>query len=445
MFGHHCSRASKFLLAMRDVFFAGGIALSEDASDQVRGRDQVLNGKTIVLGISGGIAAYKAATLCSKLVQAGANVRVVMTESATKFITPLTLQTLSRHPVYLDTFDEFDASVVSHIDLADSADLVVIAPATANIIAKMANGLADDMLSTTLLATTAQILVAPAMNVHMYAHPAVEHNMALLAERGVRFIEPGTGQLACGYVGKGRLAEPEDIVIAVKNWFAKSKELAGKRVLVTAGGTVERLDPVRYLTNDSSGKMGLAIAEAAANRGAEVTLIAARTSVDISGGIHVIQVETAEEMLQAVLNQYDETDIVIKAAAVADYRPVVKAASKMKKNDGRLVIELERTTDILQTLGERKKDQFLVGFAAETEQIDHYAMDKLRRKNCDLVVANDVSKAGAGFNTDTNIVKVFGKEGLVEEMPLLQKREVADRLLSLIAGRIKHKAKEAGE
>ncbi|MFC5652118.1 bifunctional phosphopantothenoylcysteine decarboxylase/phosphopantothenate--cysteine ligase CoaBC [Paenibacillus solisilvae] len=405
----------------------------------------MLNGKTIVLGISGGIAAYKAAALCSKLVQAGANVRVIMTESATKFIAPLTLQTLSRHPVYIDTFDEFNAAVVSHIDLADSADLVIIAPATANIIAKMANGLADDMLSTTLLAATAQVLVAPAMNVHMYAHPAVEHNMALLAERGVRFIEPGTGQLACGYVGKGRLAEPEDIVFAVKNWFAKNQELKGKRVLVTAGGTVERLDPVRYLTNDSSGKMGFAIAEAAANRGADVTLIAARTTADSVAGIRVIHVETAEEMLQAVLSRYEETDIVIKAAAVADYRPVVRAASKMKKNDGRLIIELERTTDILQTLGERKKGQFLVGFAAETEQVEHYAMDKLNRKNCDLVVANDVSKEGAGFNVDTNIVKVFGQEGLVEEMPLLQKREVADRLLTLIAQRITHPAKEADE
>ncbi|BBH19643.1 phosphopantothenoylcysteine decarboxylase [Paenibacillus baekrokdamisoli] len=405
----------------------------------------MLKGKTIVLGVSGGIAAYKAASLCSKLVQAGANVHVIMTESATKFITPLTLQTLSRNPVYLDTFDEFNPSVVSHIDLADRADLVVIAPATANILAKMAHGLADDMLSTTLLAATAQVLVAPAMNVHMYAHPAVEHNMELLAQRGVRFIEPGTGQLACGYVGKGRLAEPEDIVHAVEQWFASSNELAGKRILVTAGGTVERLDPVRYLTNDSSGKMGFAIAEAAANRGAEVTLIAARNTVETLEGVQIIQVETAEEMLQAVLSRFEQTDIVIKAAAVADYRPVVRASTKMKKNDGHLVIELERTTDILQTLGEMKKGQFLVGFAAETEQVEHYAMDKLRRKHCDLVVANDVSVEGAGFNVDTNIVKVFGEEGLVETMPLLQKREVANLLLSLVAQRMTLAAKEADE
>lgn len=403
----------------------------------------MLHGKTIVLGISGGIAAYKAAALCSKLVQAGATVRVIMTESAAKFITPLTLQTLSRHPVYLDTFDEFDPAVVSHINLADSADLVIIAPATANILAKMAAGLADDMLSTTLLATTAPVLVAPAMNVHMYAHPAVERNMELLAERGVKFVEPGTGQLACGYVGKGRLAEPEEIVRAAQQWFSQSGMLAGKRVLVTAGGTVERLDAVRYLTNDSSGKMGFAIAEAAVNRGAEVTLIAARATAAPIAGITMINVESAEHMYNAVMERYEAADIVVKAAAVADYRPVVRSAGKIKKTEERLVIELERTTDILKTLGERKAGQFLVGFAAETERIEHFAMDKLRRKNCDLVVANNVSQEGAGFNLDTNIVQVFGEEGLIESLPLLQKREVADRLLTLITERMA--AKGAGE
>ncbi|AZN42077.1 bifunctional phosphopantothenoylcysteine decarboxylase/phosphopantothenate--cysteine ligase CoaBC [Paenibacillus albus] len=397
----------------------------------------MLQGKTIVLGISGGIAAYKAATICSRLVQAGAQVRVIMTESATKFITPLTLQTLSRHQVYLDTFNEFDPSVVAHINVADSADLVVIAPATANILAKMANGLADDMLSTTLLATTAPIMVAPAMNVHMYEHPAVKRNMDILAERGVRYIEPGTGLLACGYVGKGRLAEPEDIVFAVQQWFAQSRELEGKKVLVTAGGTMERLDPVRYLTNDSSGKMGFALAEAAANRGADVTLIAARTTAAPVAGVNTVHVESAEEMLEAVLERYESADLVIKAAAVADYRPVVKASTKIKKGNEKLVLELERTTDILQTLGERKKHQFLVGFAAETEQLAHYAMDKLRRKNCDLIVGNDVSQAGAGFNVDTNIVQIFGEEGLVESLPVLSKREVADRLLTQIVQRMK--------
>lgn len=406
----------------------------------------MLQGKTILLGISGGIAAYKAATICSRLTQAGAKVRVIMTESATKFIAPMTLQILSRHSVYLDTFDEFDPSVVAHIDAADSADLVLVAPATANILGKMANGLADDFLSTTLLAATAQVIVAPAMNVHMYAHPAVERNMRLLAERGVRFVEPGTGLLACGYVGKGRLAEPEDIVFAVEQWFASRTELAGKKVLVTAGGTVERLDPVRYLTNDSSGKMGFALAEAAANRGADVTLIAARTTAPPIEGVKLVRVESAEQMLEAVLERYESADLVIKAAAVADYRPVAQAATKIKKSDERLVVELERTTDILKTLGERKTHQFLVGFAAETEQLAQYAMDKLARKNCDLVFANDVSREGAGFNGDTNVVEVFGEEGLIESLPMLHKREAADRLLSRIVLRMREKAaKEAAE
>lgn len=399
----------------------------------------MLLGKTIVLGISGGIAAYKAATLCSRLVQGGANVFVIMTESATKFITPLTLQTLSRNPVYIDTFDELNPAVVSHIDLADRADLVIIAPATANLLAKMANGLADDMLTTTLLATTAPILVAPAMNVHMYAHPAVMRNMELLSERGVRYVEPGTGQLACGYVGKGRLAEPEDIVRAAEQWLTEGSSWKGKKVLVTAGGTIERLDPVRFLTNDSSGKMGFAIAEAAVNRGADVTVIAARIQGEPAAGIHVVRVESAEQMLEEVLSRFDDMDIVIKAAAVADYRPIAKAEGKLKKKSDRLIIELERTTDILQTIGQRKKNQFLVGFAAETEQVEHYAMDKLIRKNCDLVVANDVSVEGAGFNGDTNIVHLFGQEGRIASWPMLQKSEVAHRLLTLIAERITDK------
>ncbi|MDQ8733449.1 bifunctional phosphopantothenoylcysteine decarboxylase/phosphopantothenate--cysteine ligase CoaBC [Paenibacillus sp. LHD-38] len=396
----------------------------------------MLKGKTIILGITGGIAAYKGAALCSKLVQAGANVHVIMTESAVKFITPLTLQTLSRNPVYIDTFDEIDPAVVSHIHLADHADLIVIAPATANTLAKLAGGHADDMLSTTLLAATCPVLIAPAMNVHMYEHPAVVHNLELLSSRGAMFVEPGTGQLACGYVAKGRLAEPEDIVAAIESWFSRGAKLKGKRVLVTAGGTMERLDPVRFLTNDSSGKMGFAIAEAALLMGADVTIVVGRTTAALPAGVKVIRVESAQQMLEAVTNRYDEMDIVIKAAAVADYRAVNVSEQKQKKNGEKIVLELERTTDILETLGQRKRHQFLVGFAAETEQIEHYAMDKLSRKRCDLIVANDVSKDGAGFNGDTNIVQVFGPEGLVEAMPLLSKREVAVRLLELVAGRL---------
>ncbi|MFC4100988.1 bifunctional phosphopantothenoylcysteine decarboxylase/phosphopantothenate--cysteine ligase CoaBC [Paenibacillus xanthanilyticus] len=404
----------------------------------------MLRGKTIVLGISGGIAAFKAASICSKLVQAGAHVRVIMTESATKFITPLTLQTLSRHPVYLDTFDEFEPEVVSHIHLADSADLVVIAPATANILAKLATGLADDMLSTTLLATTAPILAAPAMNVHMYAHPAVERNMQVLADRGVRFIEPGTGQLACGYVGKGRLAEPEDIVHAVETWFSRTPRLAGKRVIVTAGGTIERLDPVRYLTNDSSGKMGFAIAEAARAEGAEVTLIAGRTTAELKdNGVRLVRVESAEDMLREVTARYPDADIVVKAAAVADYRPVHRSASKIKKKGEQLTLELERTTDILAELGARKNGQFLVGFAAETDNVEHYAMDKLQRKRLDLIVANDVTQEGAGFNVDTNAVAIYGPEGLVDKLPVSAKRAVAERIIDHIVARTGGKEEQA--
>lgn len=395
-----------------------------------------LTGKNIILGITGGIAAYKGAALCSKLVQAGADVHVIMTESAAKFITPLTLQTLSRNPVHMDTFDERNPSVVTHIHLADHADLVVIAPATANAIAKLANGHADDMLSTTLLAATCPIIIAPAMNVHMYEHPAVVENMERLAKRGAMFVEPGTGQLACGYVAKGRLAEPEDIVASIENWFAGSGKLKGKRVLVTAGGTMERLDPVRFLTNDSSGKMGFAIAEAAQRMGADVTLVAGRTTEQPPAGVRVIRVASAADMLEAVTNAFDQTDIVVKSAAVADYRPVTVHDQKLKKTGERLVLELERTTDILATLGACKKHQFLVGFAAETEQLEHYAMDKLKRKNCDLVVANDVSQEGVGFNGDTNAVEVFGPEGLVESLPLMSKRAAASRLMELIADRL---------
>ncbi|MDF2834661.1 MAG: phosphopantothenoylcysteine decarboxylase/phosphopantothenate/cysteine ligase [Paenibacillus sp.] len=396
----------------------------------------MIRGKTILLGITGGIAAYKGAALCSKLVQAGAQVHVIMTESATKFITPLTLQTLSRNPVHIDTFDERDPSVVSHIHLADHADLIVVAPATAGSIAKLAGGFADDMLSTTLLAATCPVLIAPAMNVHMYEHPAVVRNMDLLASRGAMFVEPGTGQLACGYVAKGRLAEPEDIVLAVQAWFARGKTLSGKKVLVTAGGTIERLDPVRYLTNDSSGKMGFAIAEAALLMGADVTVVAGRTTERPPSGVRLIRAQSAQEMLNAVLPLYPEMDVVVKSAAVADYRPVQTYDQKIKKTGETLVLELERTTDILQTLGERKTHQLLVGFAAETQEVERYAMDKLKRKNCDLIVANDVGAEGAGFNVETNEVQIYGPQGLVEALPLMSKRETAGRIMDVVARRL---------
>ncbi|HIW34263.1 MAG TPA: bifunctional phosphopantothenoylcysteine decarboxylase/phosphopantothenate--cysteine ligase CoaBC [Candidatus Paenibacillus intestinavium] len=397
----------------------------------------MLRGKTIVLGISGGIAAYKGAAICSKLVGAGANVHVIMTTSATKFITPLTLQTLSKNEVHIDTFDENNPQVVNHINLADHADLIVIAPATANTIGKLANGIADDMLSTTLLAATCPIVIAPAMNVHMYEHPAVVHNMKLLADRGAMFIDPGTGQLACGYVAKGRLAEPEEIVDALSRWFSKPQLLQGQSVLVTAGGTIERLDPVRYLTNDSSGKMGFAVAEAARALGADVTIVAGRTSAEPPPGIRLVRVESAAQMLEEVLARYEQSNIVIKSAAVADYRPVQRFGQKLKKSRGDVLhLELERTTDILQTLGEQKKTQILVGFAAETEDVEKYALDKLERKHCDFIVANDVSAEGAGFNGDTNIITIYNKQGIVERLPLLGKAQAAERLMNIVANRL---------
>lgn len=396
----------------------------------------MLQGKTIVLGVTGGIACYKAAALCSKLKQAGADVRVMMTASAARFVAPLTFQTLSRREVAIDTFDEKDASVVQHIDLADSADLVVIAPATANILGKLAHGISDDMVSTTLLATEAPVLVAPAMNVHMYAHPAVADNMRILRERGVRFVEPGVGQLACGYVGKGRLAEPEEMMEAIVGMLNPSRLLAGKRVLVTAGGTVERIDPVRYITNDSSGKMGVAIAEAARAMGAAVTLVAANMSVSAPPGVDTVRVESTLDMLEAVDRRFEASDIVIKAAAVADYRPAHPSDSKIKKSGETMTLELVKNPDIAAMLGARKTHQFLVSFAAETHDGERYAAEKLKRKNSDLVVLNNVAEPGAGFGVDTNIVHIFDAGGRVVSLPQLSKREVAERLLELIAARL---------
>ncbi|MEK4112558.1 phosphopantothenoylcysteine decarboxylase/phosphopantothenate--cysteine ligase [Paenibacillus sp. DS2363] len=407
----------------------------------------MLNGKKIVLGVTGGIAAYKAATLCSRLVQKGADVHVIMTASATQFITELTLQTLTRNTVYTDTFDEREPAVVSHIHLADLADLVLVAPATANVIAKMAHGMADDMLSTTLLATTAPVMIAPAMNVHMYDHPAVKHNMNLLVERGAMMIEPGEGLLACGYVGKGRLEEPESIVDVVERFFEQKESadisrqgqaslLQGKKVVVTAGGTIERIDPVRYITNDSSGKMGFAIAAAARDLGADVKLVMGSTQAKPPENVELIPVQSAQDMYEAVTREWDDADIVVKAAAVADYRPKEVYTEKIKKKGDTLSLELVKNIDILETLGKQKTHQFLIGFAAETQSVEMYAREKLERKNCDLIVANDVTRTGAGFGTDTNAVHIYDREGLVEELPVIAKDDVAHRLLQIAAERI---------
>ncbi|TCN15852.1 phosphopantothenoylcysteine decarboxylase/phosphopantothenate--cysteine ligase [Bacillus sp. BK006] len=392
-----------------------------------------MKGKRILLCVSGGIAVYKAAALTSKLVQAGAEVKVMMTASACEFVTPLTFQALSRNPVYTDTFDEKDPSVIAHIDLADWPDLILVAPATANMIGKIANGLADDMISTTLLAATAPVWIAPAMNVHMYDHPAVKKNMSTLSSFGYSFVEPGEGYLACGYVGKGRLEEPETIVSLIGSYFSQAshtqKILEGVNVLVTAGPTVERIDPVRFFTNRSTGKMGYALAEQAAKLGASVTLVTGPTNLEYPKGVQVVQIESAQQMLEAVMQRYQEADVVIKSAAVADYRPKHVFDQKMKKQPGEAVLELERTTDILRTLGERKEHQLLVGFAAETEQVDEYAQKKLSSKNLDMIVANNVTTEGAGFGTDTNIVTLYKRSGESRKLPILSKHDVATEVL----------------
>ncbi|MED4011454.1 bifunctional phosphopantothenoylcysteine decarboxylase/phosphopantothenate--cysteine ligase CoaBC [Priestia aryabhattai] len=393
----------------------------------------MMKGKRILLCVSGGIAVYKAVALTSKLVQAGAEVKVMMTASAREFVTPLTFQALSRNPVYTDTFDEKDPSVIAHIDLADWPDLILVAPATANMIGKIANGLADDMISTTLLAATAPVWIAPAMNVHMYDHPAVKKNMSTLSSFGYSFVEPGEGYLACGYVGKGRLEEPETIVSLIGSYFSKvsdtQKIFDGINVLVTAGPTLERVDPVRFFTNRSTGKMGYALAEQAAKLGASVTLVTGPTNLEYPKGVQVVQIESAQQMLEAVMQRYHEADVVIKSAAVADYRPKYVFDQKMKKQPGEAVLELERTTDILRTLGERKEHQLLVGFAAETEQVDEYAQKKLASKNLDMIVANNVTTEGAGFGTDTNIVTLYKRSGESKELPILSKHDVATEVL----------------
>jgi phosphopantothenoylcysteine decarboxylase / phosphopantothenate---cysteine ligase len=390
----------------------------------------MLDGKNILLCVTGGIAVYKAAALTSKLSQAGAVVRVILSDSAAEFVTPLTFQALSRNDVYMSTFDEKDSKKIAHIDLADWADLILVAPATANVIGKLAGGIADNMITTTLLAATAPVWIAPAMNVHMYEHPAVKRNIETLKQYGYTFIEPGEGYLACGYVGKGRLEEPEIIVEKINEYFSKSVgKLAGKTIIITAGPTRENIDPVRYITNHSTGKMGYAIAEAAVKTGAKVILISGPVSLTPPQGVQMVPVESAQEMYEAVFNYFAEADIVIKSAAVADYRPKIYYDRKIKKQPGEQTIELERTKDILMELGQRKENQILIGFAAETDHVEEYAKKKLISKNADMIVANNVQEAGAGFGTDTNIVTFYKKDGTEKKLPLLSKTEVACQIL----------------
>jgi phosphopantothenoylcysteine decarboxylase/phosphopantothenate--cysteine ligase len=397
----------------------------------------MLAGKTIVLGVTGGIAAYKALEIVRLLVKDGARVRVIMTPNAQQFVTPLSFQTLSGNPVATETFSLTQESEIGHIRLADTADTILIAPATANVIAKLAYGLADDLLTTVLLATTAPVLIAPAMNVHMYAHPVVQENMRKLTSLGYRFIEPAEGFLACGYEGKGRLADPEDIVEEVRAALT-TKDLRGEQIIVTAGPNAEPIDPVRFITNRSTGKMGFAMARVAWRRGADVTLVSGPTTLPSPRGVRFCPVRTAREMRQAILDHYPQATMVVSAAAVADYRPAQVAPQKIKKGDGNFAIDLIRNPDILGELGQQKGNRLLVGFATETEDVLQNAARKLHSKNLDMIVANDVTQDGAGFAHDTNIVTLIDRSERMETLPLMSKDEVAhtvyDRLLALKTG-----------
>ncbi|MBE3588953.1 MAG: bifunctional phosphopantothenoylcysteine decarboxylase/phosphopantothenate--cysteine ligase CoaBC [Thermoanaerobacteraceae bacterium] len=388
----------------------------------------MLAGRSVILGVTGGIAAYKTAELASALTRAGAVVHVIMTRAAGEFIRPLTFAALTGQPVHTGIFDPGPGGPIPHIELARRADLVVVAPATANILAKLAHGLADDLLSTTLLAVNCPVVLCPAMNAQMYSHPAVQANLARLREMGLHILEPEEGRLACGVQGRGRMREPAEILEYIQGFFTRD-DLAGLQVLVTAGGTREPLDPVRYLSNRSSGKMGYALARAAVQRGARVTLVSAPTSLLPPAGVELVSVETAREMYRAVIERFAEQDVVVKAAAVADYRPVVCAEQKIKKGTDSLILELVRNPDILSELGLRKAPrQILVGFAAETEDLEANALQKVGKKNLDLLVANDVTQPGAGFGSDTNMVKLVYPGGHIQPLPLMDKLSLAHRI-----------------
>jgi len=390
-----------------------------------------LKDKTIILGVSGGIAAYKSAEIVRQLIARGANLRVMMTRNATEFITPLTLQTLSQNPVATETFNLTQESEIGHIRLADSADAIVIAPATADIIAKAATGIADDIVTTVLLATQAPVAFAPAMNVHMYAHPTVAENLAKLRARGVTIVEPAEGELACGYEGKGRLPDPAFIVEELERMLSPH-DLAAERLLVTAGPTQEAIDPVRFVSNRSSGKMGFAIARAAWRRGAQARLVAGPSSMATPYGVERVDAVSARDLLAATSRNFPWSTTLVMAAAIADFRPANPSAHKVKKNPKGLTLEMESIADEMPRIAAKKGNRLLVGFAAETQDLEINARDKLKRKHLDLIVANDVTQEGAGFAVDTNIVTIYGSDGRVENHPKLTKDEVADRILDRI-------------
>jgi len=392
----------------------------------------MLQGKSIVLGVSGGIAVYKAVELLRLFTKAGADVHVIMTKNACEFVTPLTFQTLSGNPVHTDLFNLSQEQEIDHISLADRADLFVLAPATASLVGKVAQGLADDLLTTSVMATKAPLLVVPAMNSNMYENPVYQRNQKQLIEFGYHVMEPTSGALACGWEGKGKLPDPAEIFAVAESVFTP-KDLHGCRIMVTAGPTREEIDPVRYISNYSSGKMGFAVAAAAQKRGAQVILIAGPTHLTVPAGVRCIPVFTAEDMRTAVFDHLENIDVVVKAAAVADYRPVDSLPQKIKKSADEMTLHLEKTFDILAELGRDKEGRVLIGFAAETERLLVHAAEKLQKKNLDLIVANDITQDGAGFDVDTNIVRFLHADGRVEELEKMSKGMVAQQLLNHVA------------
>ena len=402
----------------------------------------MLKGKKVVIGITGGIAAYKAAEFVRLLVKAEADVHVVMSENAQKFILPLTFQTLSGNPVVTDPFTLLEDAEIGHIALADLAELVIILPATANIIGKIANGIADDFLSTMVMATKAPVLFVPSMNVNMWENKALQKNIQTLLEMGYQLLEPGEGELACHWYGKGRLPELNEVVEKMED-ILSTKDLKGEQVLVTGGPTQEPIDPVRFITNRSSGKMGYALAKIARRRGAEVILITGPTSLPLPRkDIKFLPVRSAEEMRKAVFNSLEGSSVVIKAAAVSDYRPKVISEKKIKKGESDTTLALERTKDILEELGKKKGNRILIGFAAETEDLIANAKKKLKEKNLDFIVVNDVTRPGAGFSSDTNQVKIIYPSGQVKDLPLMTKEEVSQLILDEVVGLLKRRKKQ---
>ena len=393
----------------------------------------MLTGKTVLLGVSSSIAAYKICNLARMLTKLGADVHVAMTENAQNFVHPLTFETLTQHKCLIDTFDRNFEYSVEPVSIAKKADVVMIAPATANIIGKIANGIADDMLTTTVMACTCRKIIAPAMNHNMFHNPIVQENIEKLRRHGYEIIEPVKGMLANRDIGDGKLPDEETLLEYIVREAAFEKDLAGKRVLVTAGATRESIDPVRFITNHSSGKMGFAIARAAMLRGADVTVVAAHTDVEPPMFVNVMRVQSAEDMFNAVKEHLDESDIIVKAAAVADYTPVTVADNKIKKSDGDMTIELKRTTDILKYIGEHKRaGQVVCGFSMETENVIENSRKKLTKKNCDMICANSIKKAGAGFGTDTNIITMITPDG-DEELELMSKFDAANIILTKLA------------